>query len=407
MQHCIRCAYPANHALGITFNKDGLCSGCIVHEEKDRLDWAAREQKLIDILNRYKDPGGMRHDCIIPVSGGKDSFFIVDLIKNKYGLNPLLVSYNRHYNTHGGIYNLEQIRTAIGCDIITMTPNPRSVYRLMRYTLEKIGSIHWPYLAGSTVFPVQIAVNKKIPLIIWGAHQGIDQVGMFSHLDEVEMTRRYRKEHDLMGLEPEDILQEEQNIVQKNDLRPLLYPADHQLYETGVRGIYLNNYVRWDTKAQHEAMHKKYDIYAAPQARTFDHYNDADCRIYNTLHDVIKFKKFGYSKINDHVAREIRFGRLSLERGLELITHYQNQSMQPDTSEFTRAMNITEKEFWDFIEQHTIKDPAPITLAQSDIERARLTREIRSDLTFLTHIPAEIADNPTAHKLLIRGGMKA
>ncbi len=120
--NCVRCAYPANHALGISFDEQGICSGCRVHEEKDKLDWSEREKKLIAILEQYKSRDASRHDCIIPVSGGKDSFFIVDLIKNKYKLNPLLVSYNRHYNTRAGIYNLEQIRTQIGCDIISLVP---------------------------------------------------------------------------------------------------------------------------------------------------------------------------------------------------------------------------------------------------------------------------------------------
>lgn len=405
MQYCIRCAYPSNHALGITFNSDGLCSGCIIHEEKDVLDWGERKKKLVDILEQYRCNDSTRHDCIIPVSGGKDSFFIVDLIKNKFGLNPLLVSYNRHYNTRGGIYNLEQIRTAIGCDIITMTNNPRSIFRLMRFSLEKIGSIHWPYLAGSTVFPVQMAVKKKIPLIIWGAHQGVDQVGMFSHLDEVEMTRRYRKEHDLMGLEPEDILNEDQDIVKKHDITPLFYPSDHLLYEYGIRGIYLNNYIRWDTKAQHESMHKKYNIYSASQKRTFDNYNDADCCIYNNLHDVIKFKKHGYSKINDHVAREIRFRRITIETGLELIRYHQDQEDEYDLSEFTEKMQITEHEFWDYINAHAIKTPLKISLTKEQIEKGRLNKTAKDKLDFLEEIPDEIKNNPKGNRLLMRGGI--
>ena len=206
MRYCKRCVYPANHPLGLAFDERGLCTGCLMHEEKDSLDWRERGQKLSAILDKYRDPKGLRHDCIVPVSGGRDSFFIVDLLKNKYGLNPLLVTFNRHYNTRVEIFNLEQLRTRIGLDIVTLTINPERYKKLIRYSLDKRGSIHWPYLAGSTVFPVQMAVRKKIPLIVWGAHQGVDQVGMFSHHDQAEMTRRYRKEHDLMGLEPEDAL---------------------------------------------------------------------------------------------------------------------------------------------------------------------------------------------------------
>jgi len=158
MKYCKRCTYPSNHPFGLEFDEQGICTGCRVHEEKDQLDWQEREQRLLVIIEHHKDPNGLRHDCVVPVSGGRDSFFIVDLLRNRYGLNPLLVSFNRHYNTRAGIYNLERIRTAIGCEILTETLYPDVYRRLARASLKLRGSLHWPYLAGSTVFPVQVAV---------------------------------------------------------------------------------------------------------------------------------------------------------------------------------------------------------------------------------------------------------
>ena len=133
MRYCKRCVYPANHPLGLAFDERGLCTGCLIHEEKDSPNWREREQKLTAILDEYRDPKGLRHDCIVPVSGGRDSFFIVDLLQNKYGLNPLLVTFNRHYNTRAGIFNLEQLRTRIGLDIVTLTINPDRYKKLIRY----------------------------------------------------------------------------------------------------------------------------------------------------------------------------------------------------------------------------------------------------------------------------------
>lgn len=201
MRICKRCLYTSNHPLGIMFDEDGVCSGCRVHEEKDFLDWSIRADMLRDILGQYKNISGNNYDCIIPISGARDSYFIVHTVKNVYGMNPLLVTYNKQYNTDVGIRNLANLRIHFNCDIMTLTVDPEKVKKITRATLRKRGSIYWHCLAGQTVFPVQIAVKFKIPLIIWGAHQGIDQVGMFSHLNEVEMTRKYRKEHDLMGLE--------------------------------------------------------------------------------------------------------------------------------------------------------------------------------------------------------------
>jgi len=208
MEYCKRYLYPKNHPLGIIFDQYGICSGCRIHEEKDILDWKERAGALRKILDEFKDTSGRNYDCIIPVSGARDSYFIVHTIKNVYGMHPLLVTYNQHYNTELGIRNLAYLKTLFGCDMLTLTVSPQRVKKITKQTLKKMGSIWWHCIAGQTVFPVQTAVRFKIPLIIWGVHQGIDQVGQYSHLDEVEMTRRYRENHDLMGYEAEDLLED-------------------------------------------------------------------------------------------------------------------------------------------------------------------------------------------------------
>ena len=179
MKFCASCLYPDTHPLGITFNNDGICSGCIIHREKFELNWKMKEQELKELLNQYRNISKNNWDCIIPVSGGRDSFFIVDQVKNKYGLNPLLVTYNKHYNSYVGNRNIAYLKTIFDCDHIMNTVDPELVKKLTQYTFEEFGSIYWHCIAGEMVFPVRIAVNFKIPLIIWGVHQGIDQVGMY------------------------------------------------------------------------------------------------------------------------------------------------------------------------------------------------------------------------------------
>lgn len=321
MRYCLRCLYPANHPLGITFDADGICSGCRIHEEKYTLDWAERHERLRRIFEKYRSKSGESYDCIVPVSGARDSYFIVHTVKNDFGMNPLLVGYNRHYNTQRGIRNLAYLRTNFDCDFVQQVISPATVKRISRETLHRIGSLHWHALAGQTVWPVQVAVRLKIPLIVWGAHQGLDQVGMFSHTDEVEMTRKYRCEHDLMGLEAEDLLGGEEDL-KDHELRPFMYPHDRELSKVGVRGIYLGNYIPWDSKRQHEAMIARYEYETASQQRTFDTYNDVDCHHYSGLHDWIKFAKWGYGKVTDHASREIRLKRMSREEGIALVDRY-------------------------------------------------------------------------------------
>lgn len=350
MQVCTRCLYTSDHPLNLTFDDEGVCSGCRIHEEKDQLDWNDRAFKLAGILENYRSRSGRNYDCIIPVSGSRDSYFIVHTIKNVFGMNPLLVTYNKQYNTAVGVRNLANLRIRFDCDIMTLTVNPETVKNITRSTLRRFGSMYWHCLAGQTVYPVQIAVKFKIPLIIWGAHQAVDQVGMFSHLDQVEMTRKYRKEHDLMGFEPEDLVDDFDNVTE-NDVIPFLYPDNKELEQVGVRGIYLNNYIRWDSRVQHEQMIRQYGYETALQTRTFDTYNDVDCWNYSDVHDYIKWVKHGYGKAVDHACREIRLRQMTREEAIGLVQKY--QAREPRNLQlFLDWLGITENAFYYIVDQH-------------------------------------------------------
>lgn len=324
---CRRCLYTTAHALGLTLDAEGICSGCRIHEEKDALDWQTRWSKLESIVHPYRSQTGKTYDCIVPVTGANDSYFIVHVVKERLGLNPLLVTYNKYFNTPLGIRNLANLRIRFDCDILVQNVNPVSVKKITRTTLRELGSLYWPCLAGQTVFPVQTAVRYGVPLIVWGAHQGLEQVGMFSHAHEVEMTRRYRKDHDLMGREADDLLSIF-DTLREEDVWQYRYPEDAALARVGVRGIYLGNYVRWDPKAQHELMVEKHGYGTARFARTFDCYDHVDCYNFMDIHDHVKLLKHGYSKATDHASREIRHGRLSRAQGLTLVRHHQQGALR-------------------------------------------------------------------------------
>ncbi len=349
-QSCRRCLYTTKHPLGLTLDEDGICSGCRIHEEKDTLDWDARWKRLVELVQPYRVLSGKTYDCIVPVTGANDSYYIVHLVKERLGLNPLLVTYNKYFNTPLGIRNLANLRIQFNCDIVFQNVNPVSVKKITRTTLRELGSIYWPCLAGHTVFPVQTAVRYKVPLIIWGAHQGLEQVGMFSHEHEVEMTRRYRKDHDLMGYEADDLLSTF-DTLNEDDIWQYRYPDDAELHAVGVRGIYLGNYVRWDPKAQHEQMVRQYGYQGACFARTFDTYDHVDCYNFMGLHDQFKYLKQGYSKVTDHACREIRHGRISRTEALDLVGYYEQQPV-PHAEKFCEWMGIQARSLNFIMKQH-------------------------------------------------------
>ena len=116
--YCKECVYHNHHPLNLYIGEDGICSGCKVHKEKYTLDWKAREEKLFKIIKPYSESKRGIHNCIVPISGGKDSYFILDYVKNTLKLHPLVVSHNIHYNTLTGHANIANIQSKIGLDIL-------------------------------------------------------------------------------------------------------------------------------------------------------------------------------------------------------------------------------------------------------------------------------------------------
>lgn len=326
IQFCTNCLYSSEHPLNLTFNSEGLCSGCQVHDEKNQLDWSLRWEKLKSIVNDYRSQNG-NYDCVVPVTSGQDSYYIMHLVKTKLGMNPLMVTYNKYFNTGIGVRNLSNLRMKFNADILIKNVNPISVKKIVKKTLLEFGNIYWANIAGQSVFPVEIAIKYKIPLIIWGAHQGLEQVGMFSHEHEVEMTRRYRKTHDLFGFEADDLLSVFDGLSEE-DIWQYRYPNNDEIRKIGVRGIYLGNYVRWDPLAQHVQMVNDYNYQPATLSRSFDIYDYVDCYNYLDIHDMLKLYKHGYSKVTDHVCREIRHNRITRGHGKALIQKYEMSPIQ-------------------------------------------------------------------------------
>lgn len=348
MKYCNRCVYPQNHPLGIIFDDEGVCSGCRVHEEKDEIDWKEKSKELEKILDPYRGKKGGYFDCIIPVNGNGDSFFVVDELKNNFGMNPLLVTYNTQFNTKVGIRNLSRLISELDCDHLLNTVGPETAKRVTKITLRNIGDIYWHVLAGNQTFPVQVAVKFNIPLIIWGVHGWLDQVGMFSHYDQVEMTKKVRKEHGLRRIDAESLIGEDPKLSHR-DLQAFTYPSNQEIEKNKIRGLYLGNYVRWDAQKQTEKMITKYGYETSDQERTHNTYESIYCSVNAGVHDYIKYLKYGYGKATDHVSRDIRLGRISREDGINLVKKYDH--IEPKGLKiFLDWLGITKKEFFSFIE---------------------------------------------------------
>lgn len=353
MRHCKKCFYPENAKPTIIFDDNGVCSGCNYHESRkdDDVDWVDREEKFREILEEAKELAkerGNSHDCIVPVSGGKDSHFQVWLLKEKYGMNPLLVSFNHGFNSPAGLRNLNNLIEKSGCDAVVYTAGKDSVRKISRYMLEKVGDITWHYHAGIRTLPFKVAVEKNIPLIVWGEHGFAELTGIVSLKDFVEFTKWTRKEHDMRGVEAHDLIGH--YGITENDIEPYIYPSDDEIENCEVRGIYVSNFFKWDAEEHAKLMRETWDFgyITYKRERTFNLYSKIEDHA-NDVHDYLKYLKFGYGRATDDASMEIRHGRITREEGMRLIHEY--DSTEPSTLEFyCDFLGITKSEFYDMVE---------------------------------------------------------
>ena len=147
-------------------------------------------------------------------------------------------------------------------------------------------------------------------------------------------------------MEAEDIIKTD-GLVTEGDIIEYLYPDDKDLNAIGVRGVYLGNYIKWDVKSQQELMVSKFKYQSIPFRRTIDTYDYSDCFNYMNIHDLLKLYKHGYSKVTDHMTREIRYNRVTKQQGLRIIKKYENKKPQ-FTSLFSKWLNIDERSL-DFV----------------------------------------------------------
>lgn len=355
MRYCARCLYPENARPTIIFDDEGICSGCRYHESRSKqldINWSERESMLVKILEEAKRMAkerGNSHDCIIPVSGGKDSHYQVWLLKEKYGMNPLLVTFNHAFNTPAGNRNLYNLVEKSGCDFVRFTAGLDSVHKISRYMLETVGDLTWHYHAGIRTYPFQVAVERNIPLIVWGEHGFAELTGIVSLEDFVEFTRWTRKEHDMRGYEPEDLIGK--GGITRADIAPYIYPTDEEIANVGVRGIYLSNFIYWNARVQAEVMMREWDF--APityeRDRTFNLHSKIEDHA-NDVHDYLKYLKFGYGRATDDASMEIRHGRMTREEGIALVKYY--DAREPSTLQvYCDFLEITKEEFFKWVEQ--------------------------------------------------------
>lgn len=342
MRYCTKCLFPGIAATPLTFDEYGVCSGCRASELKTKIDWEERKRFFYELVKEYRSDNG--YDCIVPVSGGKDSYFAVHVAK-EFGLNPLLVTYHGNNYLPEGESNLQRMRDIFNVDHIIFHPSTDVLIRLNRSGLKIAGDMNWHNHCGIFTYPMKMAVRYKIPLVFWGDHGFTEQGGMYSHNDFFEYTAKDRYEHAQHGFDWFDFVEEAEGLTAK-DLDWAQYPSDEEIIDVGVRGIFLSNYFFYDGNYHAKLAMEKYGWQPArePFDRTYRRISNVDDMHENGIHDYLKFIKFGYGRGTDHANYDIRLGLMTRDEGIEIVRRYDHVKPQ-DLKRWLKYVNMTEEEF--------------------------------------------------------------
>jgi len=367
---CTRCLYPSISAAPTEFDEAGVCMGCRMAEVKTAItpsEWKRRRELLREILERYRCRDGSRHDCVIAVSGGKDSWFQTHVIKHEFGLNPLLVTYDGNNWTPPGWRNMIRMREVFGCDHVVCRPSVEVLKKLNRLAFIVMGDMNWHAHVGITTAPVRVAAEHRIPLVIWGEHGYLDLCGQFSMDDFPEMSYRDRLEHFARGYEWNYFVGKEGLTSQ--DMIWWKYPSDRELFDLDIRGIYLGNYVYWEANEHGKMVVDKYGFEVSDIAfeRTYRRMSNLDDMHENGVHDYLKYIKFGYGRCTDHVCKDIRAGLMTRAEGLALVRRM-DPVKSSDLNRWLDYVGMTEEEFDSIAD--TFRDPRVWRM-----EQARWTKD--------------------------------
>ena len=297
-------------------DKEGICSACKYFESRDEINWESRQEELMRILALYRSKNSSNYDCIIPVSGGKDSHF--QTIKMlELGMNPLCITATTDKLSNIGRRNIENLKN-LGVDYVEMTANPVVRRQINRLALTQVGDISWPEHVTIFTIPVRIAVQFNVPLIVWGENAQNEYGGPAADAENSALTRRWLEEFGgMLGLRVTDLIG--QDGIEAKHLIQYTYPTDDELKRVGVTGIFLGYYYPWD--GFHNALVAQahgFETYHKTVEGSLVNYENLDnCQ--TGIHDYFKFLKYGFGRATDLTCMHIRRGRLSRKEGQKLV----------------------------------------------------------------------------------------
>lgn len=353
MQICKKCLLPETHET-ISFDEQGVCSVCQNFSIKQDIDWSQRYEMLLRLVDRVKSRKAS-YDCVIPFSGGKDSTFSLYYAVEVLKLKVLVVSFDHGFYRETLLSNRERTVNRLGVDLLTFRPNQKLVKKLMLQSLKDKGDFCWHCHTGIGSYPLQVALEKSIPLVLWGEssteYTNYFKVEDFHTIDEVLFNRSTN-----LGISASDMYFRLNEEFELREFAPFMVPSLNKLQEKDITTFPLGNFIKWDTKKQVELIKEELgwlgdEVEGVPSQYN---YEKIECMMQG-MRDYVKYVKRGYARTSHLASIDIRNGLLGRNEGMTLVKKHEGQ--KPESIElFLDFLKISEDELNEIISAQTI-DP--------------------------------------------------
>ena len=347
MKYCIRCLQPDTRP-NTKFFESGLCPACNYIDQLKDVDWEERFEILKDVISKFPKKKGQFHDCIIGVSGGKDSTRQALWVREKLGLRPLLVclTYPPQQVTERGVDNLSNL-IELGFDVHTLAPAPETWRKLMKAAFSRF--TNWAKSTELALFSAvpQLAIKYNIPLVLWGENPGL-QLGDLGTLGKTGYDgNNLRNMNTLSGGGIDWLIEEGFDL---KDIIPYKYPDPKEFEDAGIQIVYLGWFLSDWSLINNSLYSTAYGLKIRDDKpeNTGDPFGvtslDED---WVTLNQMIKYYKFGFGRTTDYVNEEIRMNRMTREEGIKIVEQYDGCCNESYINEFCNFINISISQFWE------------------------------------------------------------
>jgi N-acetyl sugar amidotransferase len=350
VRYCETCVIPESRP-GIEIGADGVCSACRHHRGvTETVDWDRRREDFERLGARVKEQR-RPYDCVIPVSGGKDSTWQT-VTCLEHGLRPLGVTWRTPGRTELGQRNLDNL-IALGLDHVDFSVNPKVERRFMLRSFERYGTTAIPMHLALFNVPLTLAVGYDVPLVVWGENSAAEYIGTGPEANsfrlDAEWVRRYGAVH---GTTAADWVSDE---LPAEQLTPYFGPSDDELAASGTEAVFLGWFFRWDPEetARIAREHGFRSLESGPRTGFYDYADIDDDFI--SIHHYLKWHKFGFTRTYDNLSLEIRNGRLTRDEAIEIIRARGDETPHADIEAFCEYVAITPERFFEVAER--FRDP--------------------------------------------------